>query len=290
MDPNNDPLGSPEPDSPKKARTQRSRPSKSLPSDRMKFEVQVRVLQTFARLSVGGRVISPESLSDALNNEVSKYTAPLSHGFFVESGWLTKAGRGEYAATDALTAYNRRSGTGADDPIAPLRMTAKGSWYWRSVEPLLQHGGANVSEVMVALMNEATVGEAHKPQVRMLLEWLRFLGLISLNGDKVMLTSAIGEASADAANLDSEQPLSEPEPEPEPEHDSEPVSPGRPLAPARAEVSRPTTSQPGGPRPMLTFDFSVAVTADDLAQLDPDQIRALFEAVGTVAAITKKSE
>ena len=91
MDPDT-PLGETEPDTPKKARTQRSRPSKSLPSDRMKFEVQVRVLQTFGRLAAGGRVIDPERLSAALNNEVSKYTAPLSHGFFVESGWL-KEGR-----------------------------------------------------------------------------------------------------------------------------------------------------------------------------------------------------
>lgn len=285
MDPDT-PLDEAEPDSPKKARTQRSRPSKSLPSDRMKFEVQVRVLQTFGRLAAGGRVIDPERLSAALNNEVSKYTAPLSHGFFVESGWLNKVGRGEYTATDALTAYTRRNGAGADDPLAPLRMTATGSWYWRTVEPLLQHGGAQTSEVIVALMHEATVGDAHTPQIKMLLEWLKFLGLISIRGDRVMLTSPTAEESEPEVE---QQP--EPDVEPEPEAEPEPTTPDRPVVEQpRAEVPRPTATQAGSPRPMLTFDFSCAVTAEDLARLDADQIRALFEAVGTVAAITRQQQ
>lgn len=276
------PLSDDEPDTPRKARTQRSRPSKSLPSDRMKFEVQVRVLQTFGRLSAGGRVIDPERLSAALNNEVSKYTAPLSHGFFVESGWLNKVGRGEYTATDALTAYARRNGAGADDALAPLRTAARGSWYWRTVEPLLQHGGAHSSEVMVALMHEATVGEAHAPQIKMLLEWLKFLELISIRGDKVMLTSS----AADEA--ESEQ---QPEDDLEPDLEPAPIMPVSPVVePHRAEVPGPTTTRGEAPRPMLTFDFSVTVTADDLTRLGPDQIRALFEAVGTVAAITRNQD
>jgi len=288
-------LGETEPDTAKRARKQRSRPSKSLPSDRMKFEVQLRVLQTFGRLSTGGRVISPESLSDALNNEVSKYTAPLSHGFFVESGWVNKVGRGDYAATDALTAYARRNGAGADDAIAPLRVTALRSWYWRTIEPLLQHGGAPISEVMVALMHEATVGEAHKPQIRMLLQWLQFLGLIAIRGDKVQ--SASPTAEQQPQNEPSEETEAEPESESEDGSNPAPVvaaTPGPPAVPVvehpRAEVPRPTTSQAGAPRPMLTFDFSCAVTAEDLARLNADQIRALFEAVGTVAAITRKQE
>jgi hypothetical protein len=272
--------------SPKKVRTQRSRPSKSLPSDRMKFEVQLRVLQTFGRLAAGGRVIDPERLSAALNNEVSKYTAPLSHGFFVESGWLNKVGRGEYTATDALAAYTRRNGAGADDPLAPLRMTATGSWYWRTVEQLLQHGEAQTSEVVVALMQEATVGDAHAPQIKMLLEWLKFLGFISISGDSVRLASPTAQ---DPESHD--EPQSEPDTEPAAEPEPEPMTPERPgVERPRTQVPRTTTSQASASRPMLTFGFSCSVTADDLARLDAVQIRALFEAVGTVAAITQKQE
>ena len=167
-------------------------------------------------------------------------------------------------------------------------MTATGSWYWRTIEPLLQHGGAHMSEVIVALMHEATVGDAHTPQIRMLLEWLKFLGLISIQGDMVMLTSPTArEPEPDVA----EQEERDVEPEFELEPEPEPRTPERPVVEQpRAEVPRPTTSQAGAPRPMLSFDFSCEVTAEDLARLDADQIRALFEAVGTVAAITRKQE
>jgi len=47
----------------------------------------------------------------------------------------------------------------------------------------------------------------------------------------------------------------------------------------------PTSSQ-GGPPPgtVLAFGFDLHLTADDLSRLEPDQIKALFEAVGTVMA------
>ena len=39
------------------------------------------------------------------------------------------------------------------------------------------------------------------------------------------------------------------------------------------------------PAAVLAVSFDVRMTADDLARLSPDQIKALFEAVGTVMAL-----
>jgi len=41
----------------------------------------------------------------------------------------------------------------------------------------------------------------------------------------------------------------------------------------------------GSEDPVLTFSTELHLTGDDLARLNPDQIRALFEAVGTVASL-----
>ena len=69
----------------------RKRPSKSIPTDRMRFEVQERVLQTLGRMSGHGkRPVNAHQLAEAMNRDVSHYTVGLSHNFFVDAGWVEK--------------------------------------------------------------------------------------------------------------------------------------------------------------------------------------------------------
>lgn len=254
----------------------RAKPAKPIPTDRMKFEVQVRVLQTLGRMGTDKRVIEPERLSQAMNNEVSKYTAPLSHGFFVECGWLEKVGRGEYTASDALLDYARRHGAGSTSAMDALRATVHDAWFWRVIEPSLRHGPAPLPEIMVSLMQEAEVGQAHKPQIRMLLEWLKYVGLITLAEDKVGLVATGGGGDAPPLPEDNKPPAP-----PKP-----PADPAARQPPADPALPGSTTKTPGRPGvPLLSFDFDFQLTADDLAKLSAEQIRALFEAVGAVMAV-----
>lgn len=255
----------------------RKRPSKSLPTDRMKFEVQVRVLQAAGRLSgAGKRPIDSQQLSAAMGGEVSHYTVGLSHQFFLDCGWLEKRGRGEYAASDALIDFNRRLGTDGDDlprAVEALRVPLTHSWFWRAIEPQLAHGSVPVSEIMVVLMQEAEVGSAHIPQIRNVLEWLRFAGLISIVDDRV------GPVDGGAPPLSVEPDVDIATSPPQPE--------GAPTLEARSALTvvAPPVSTPSAPPSVLSFDFSFKLTVADLAGLSPEQIKSLFEAVGTVMSV-----
>lgn len=265
----------------------RRRPSKSLPTDRIKFETQVRVLQTMGRLSGAGRAVDNQRLSKALNGEVSHYTVGLSHAFFVDAGWLEKRGRGDYAASQALLDFTRRVSTGSElvKAVESLRTTAREAWFWRAVEPHLTHAAAPAHEVLVTLMQEAQVGEAHLPQLRILLEWLRFVGLIESTDDGI---AAAGPARTPSTGTylpaDSRGEVA-------PVRDAATPIPGAPTV-ATAPTHHALTEVPAAaPAPskradsVLSLDVSLQVTAADLAKLNPEQIQALFQAVGAVLAI-----
>src|SRR4051794_10143998 len=94
-----------------------------------------------------------------------------------------------------------------------------------SEKPGQAPGPAPISEVMVALMTEASVGEDHRPQVRMLLDWLKLVGLIDRDADTVTLKEA------SPAGTEPAEPVA-----------AEPAEPSSP-APTRAEVQEPKRPQ-----------------------------------------------
>lgn len=276
----------------------RSRPVRPLPSDRMKFDLQLRILQTLGRMGADKRPVDAERLSEALGKTVSHYTVGLSHAFFIDCGWLEKAGRGDYVATAALVSYSRRLNVGQGDAgaISELQATAVHGWFWPVIAPLIDHGRVPQAEIMVALMREAEVGDQHSPQMRMLLDWLAHLRLITVEDGTVSRAGTApthtqphtGEASAHAT--------AQPRRFHQHSQYSPPGQPGLAVELAEQAASVPAmqdrSPQPKLPRhdgravdALLSFDFSFSLSTEDLAKLSPEQIRSLFEAVGAVVAL-----
>lgn len=262
---------------------QRSRPGKSLPTDRMKFEAQQRCLAMYGKLSGHDRrPVTADRVSQAMNKEISHYTVGLSNAFFVDAGWLEKRGKGEYAASDALVDYLRRLGISKADvarAVQPLRTTVLGAWFWQAIKSQLEFSNeADEGELLHVLMSEAEASSDHLPQLRNLLEWVEYVGLIRRTDGVVRLVTI------QDPNGTVEVPSGAAAPEPLSEEPSMNIRD----PPADTEVPEPTTAPPplaparNQAPALLTFDFSVRVTADDLAKLTPEQIQALFAAVGTV--------
>jgi hypothetical protein len=260
-----------------KRREARSRPAKPLPTDRMKIELQLRVLQTVGRLGTDKKPISPDRLADALNKEVSPSTVALSHSFFTDCGWLARLGRGEYAAADPLIAYSRRLAAGSADTALPfLRQSAARGWFWPVIMPLVSHGPAKLAEVTVALMTAAEVGDAHRPQIKMLLDWLVLIGLVTVANDTVTL------ADADVPPTDVVEEEGEKNDTPGGPAGDPAGAQGRGALPGSTTVKPP---QPAASPPVLSFSFHLNLTAEDLAKLSGEQIEAIYAAVGKLYAI-----
>lgn len=248
--------------------------AKALPTDRMKMDRQLAVLHAIGRLS-GPRKesVNGDALSRAVDG-ITPATVILSNRFFEAAGWITAPGKGLYAATDALVEYTRRLSTGTPGhAVEALRAPARQSWFWEALEPHFA-GGARLSDsdALILLMRAADAGDHHLPNLRNVIAWLEQVGMVTVQGQHIMAKNAdlLAAFGGGQAQRDHQEPAGGP--------------------PAEADGGNAT--KPGGGEPPATvvaFSFDVRVTADDLQRLTADQIRALFEAVGTVMAIKQGS-
>jgi hypothetical protein len=262
---------------------QRQRAGRALPTDRMKMDFQVRVLNAIGRLSgAGKRPVTAQELSKALEG-IAPTTVILSNRFFADAGWIRNQ-RGQYTATDALVEYSRRralasSGAVPSEALEALRVPARQSWFWEALSPHLADGSMSYTEAAIILMSEAHASESHKPMITNLIAWLNVIGLIDIQDDQISLA---GEPGSPAAGRMSHA---------DPQANGQPAAPVAAPRPAATGTPREEpTAQPEGNPPayVIAFNFGTQLTADDLARLSPEQIKALFEAVGTVMALTSK--
>jgi hypothetical protein len=257
--------------------TSKQRPERSLPTDRMKFDKQVEALHLYAQLS--GPSHGPVSAEDLANTmDMSPSTTALCSGFFRDSNWLTRVGRGSYAATDGLLEYNRHLNVDPSDRAGALPYLAdlaRDSWYWAAIEPLLRQGSARRSVLLLSL-SKAAGAHNHKAQLLLLLEWLDWLELIDRDGDLVRLGTLAGrEDGLSTTTDDVDGPHLEPGSQ---GHDVDDM-----LVTSEIAVRPVKETAPGvvddALGSLIAFNFSVRITADDAAKLTPEQITALLQVV-----------
>jgi hypothetical protein len=249
----------------------RPRTSRPLPTDRLKFPMQVAALKAIAVASnYGERGVSADDLAPRIG--VSAATAGLNNAFFLEAGVIVRERKGHYLPTDATSEFARRSTFNETEAAALLADAFKETWYFREVAQQLGMGPTSHEQMTQVLAHAAGASKAHETQLTNVLLWLEYVGLILLFDGKVQL------GQRDIQDLGrTPPPLPEtPEPAPEPAP-----------SPGPAESERPTTTrrQKAPTETVLSLSFDFAVTAEELSGLSADQITALFEAVGKVAAI-----
>lgn len=140
------------------------------------------------------------------------------------------------------------------------------------MEPYLALGGQlPANEAAILLMREAGAMDHHMTMIQNLLAWLEYVGLITRRDNHIVGVGGSEDASPTG-----------PPAAPQPLADPAPVETGRESLKPIAQDEVP------GPVPVVMFGLDVRLTVDDLAQLTPDQIKAFFEAAGTLAAVKKQ--
>jgi hypothetical protein len=237
------------------------------------MDLQLRILQAIGRLSGPRKAkVNATDLAKAVGDTAAS-SVVLSNRFFAAVGWIENDGRGLYAATDALVEYVRLLAThDADRAAVALHDPARRTWFWETLAPRLADGPLPLNDATILLMREAEAADNHVPKINNLISWLRLIGLITVRGDQVMLASGADARVAPEHRDDARE-------------ESGPRTPG-------PEVEEPTRRHAGNSAgtTVLAVSFDVRVTADDLARLNPEQIKALFEAVGTVMALGRGSD
>jgi hypothetical protein len=266
----------PPPTAGKERAARRSRPLHNLPTDRMKFEKQVDALGVFAKLT-GTRagVVTAEDLGRALELHVN--TAGLTSGFFIDSGWLDKRGRGSYAATQALLDYYHHLIVQPEDlegAKASLAQAARESWYWTTVEPLLVGGVAR--HMVLAQLAKTADAYTHKPQLELLFDWMDWLRLTRQDGDTLYARDSAPLAGSALHSHDQEVAIMSEPVTPVPITSVTTMSPAIDSEPSTMDVVQVA---PDPVASLVSFNLSVNITADDAAKLSPEQLSTLLEVV-----------
>jgi hypothetical protein len=250
---------------------QKQRPDRSLPTDRLSFEKQVEVLRSIAQLSGSNRrPVTAEALSNAIG--LKGNTGGLSNKFFMDSGWVDFAGRGNYTAAEPLLEFHRALNFEPENHHGArqhLQDPVRGSWYWAEVHPLLEGGSVKESVVLYELSKAAGAAD-RRPQLLLILQWLEWVGLVQRDGEMVSLpTSPSSEVP------DSETSVDEAAGTVDSSSNQRDVGESRPSE----KVADATAQSPAGvdPSALVSFNFSVRITADDAAKMSNENLRSLLE-------------
>jgi hypothetical protein len=266
------------PNAPKTERApKKTRPNKVVPTDRMSFEVQVKALNTICTASRGGTDPVDANRMAALMR-ISPATSPLNNAFFVDVGLLTKSGRGGYLPTDIALRFQQKFSFDPKAAPAILASAFETSWFYDAVIEAVTIGNTTREQMVQTLASVAGTDASYAVQYGMCIEWLEYVGLIAIEDGFIRLTSDRATARDTSVRTEERQ---------------------EPIVDTRTDAPAGPTTQPGEPptavveerhparRPntVVSLSISIDVTTEDLAKLSAEQIAALFDGVGKVAAV-----
>lgn len=244
----------------------KTRPKFPVPTDRMKFDTQIQALRTICKASDNGsKPVDAETMASLMG--LSAATAPLNNAFYIDLGLVEKAGKGEYKPSETALQFTNKWAFNKEEAPALLAPAFQSSWFFAPVKQKLElDGEATINQLVETLAMRAGTDDSYSTQYTFLLEWLKFVGLITIDSNTVRLTSTDISIA-----------------EPEPDGDTVVEFTTTPVQEApRNDASR---MLPAASPPVVSFSVDVSLTAADLAELSPEQIRTLFEGVGQIQAI-----
>ncbi|WP_203909662.1 hypothetical protein [Rhizocola hellebori] len=245
----------------------------------MKFANQVEILRAFA---VAAKQRRDGVTSDDLARltSVSPATAGLSNNFFMEARLIERVKKGAYLPSKPVQDFATAWGFARTEPERKLAANKLAeplsrTWFFEAVRERLHMGPASPADLVRALAHVAGAEPHHETQLANLLEWLEFVGLIETNGDRVQMAGEQDTAVAgDEPHVSMQAPHMKSDGGDIATH-AEPPASTRQVAMPQQQVE-PV---------VLALGLDIKLTANDLAKLSPDQIRALYEAIGVVASI-----
>ncbi len=177
-------------------KTARARAAKVLPTDRTGFDKQLAVLRAFAAASGPERkAVSNEDVSAIV--QMHKNTVSICNPFFVDVGLLAKEGQKQKPSDDV---FNYAAAHEWDADKAPLKLAAalRNKWFATVLIPKLAFRPLSKEEAVGFLAEEAKASKEFKPQLELLLDYLRVVGIINFDGATATLGPLAREGADDS--------------------------------------------------------------------------------------------
>ena len=182
------------PVSPRQPRqSERRRPSKPVPTDRISFPKQLDLLRAYAAFSgVDRRAVSLSDVGQTTG--MTPATASLANAFFLEVGFLAKhdslraaeGGHG-FLPTQVTVDYCQTYEWDKDTAAHKLAPALKASWGWEAIEGRLRFAEAQEQEVVRILAEASEASPHYEPQLKTMIAYFESAGLVDRDGQSIRL-------------------------------------------------------------------------------------------------------
>lgn len=173
----------------------KSRLERTLPTGRVIFTKQLDILKAYP--AAYERVRGPVAIED-LKDLVKLAPATISQAnpFFCDVGFLQKEGR-KFVPSPELEAMLRMSGISQEKAWAKLAPLLERSWCGQLLVPKLRIRPLTEDEIVHDLADAAKAEADHIPQLRIMIEYMVLVGLVSKEGGVYKLVNNGAGAAAE---------------------------------------------------------------------------------------------
>lgn len=249
-------------DIPKKdAKTERAKPTKTLPTDRMNPAKQLDMLRAYAAASgKGSRHVPISEIAEIMKLAVS--TISMAHPFFTSIGLLQRTDAGMYAPSSDVIAFLNAYEWNPEKASHKLGPAFRDAWFGQALISRIMYAPIEEEAALQILAEASAAAPEYKNQLRTLLDLMAACGVIEKDGGSIKYAKSLNQ----------------------PETAVHEVTRMEPIADAEPRATRVTTSYAQAPEGGVQFNVNVTVDMAEFANWRPERITAFFGGIAQVLA------
>lgn len=254
----------------KESKPNKNKPTEVLPTGRIVFEKQVHLLRAYANaFSHYGRALKTEEVGDV--SKTASTTISTANGFFIDVGLIQKNESG-FIPSDEVLAFNHAYEWNKETAPSKLIPLFQNTWFAKRLLPKLMMDKLSEEEAITELAAASSASTEYKNQIKLLIDYLGWVGLIRRDGDFIYKGTAV--MNEDLASVPSKEMSIQSPPPQNPPSDS-----GKDTF--RAAPS-PMSSMTAG---AIQFSINVKVDMSEMSGWSGEQISSFFSGIAQVLAV-----
>ena len=258
-------IDSTEKSQPQKKHRKKSKLTKTIPTGRIKFPKQTELLCAYGALSgEEGKVVTNQDV--AKMTKMAKNTVSLANSFFCDTGLLSRS-NGGFIPCDDVKNFHKAYRWSKEESGHKLFNTLQSTWFAVNVAQRLSLGDVSEKDLIQCLAEEANADLEHEPQLRMLIEYLVFCGMIERDGNMILLKEWDSPDTSHSLAPTVEEKIKK--------EDKTPKSP---------ETSMEVTKE------AISFNVNFNIPMKELEGWEPDRISSFFEGMAKTIAAQRGTE
>jgi hypothetical protein len=175
----------------KSNKNSKAKPKKILPTDRATVIRQFDIIRGYAAASGQDRKpVSNEDVAKVVNIHFG--TISNCNPFFLDIGLVSKAKNGNVPCEEVF-AYAERNNWGPDKAAQKLAPVLRKTWFYQTLSPKLSFRPLPINEAVEFLADESGASPEYESQLIALIDFLKIVGLVSIDGNTVSLVKAASE-------------------------------------------------------------------------------------------------